>query len=70
MKPAGALILAAGMSTRMHGFKPLLEFHGRTMIGRVINNLLEAGAAPIILVVGLRGDDRKARQAGHPGIFV
>ena len=70
MKPAGALILAAGMSTRMHGFKPLLEFHGRTMIGRVIHNFREAGASPIILVLGFRGDDIKASLAGEPVIFV
>ena len=70
MRPAGALILAAGMSTRMKGFKPLLDFHGRTMIGQVIHNFQKAGAAPIILVLGYRGDDIKDSLAGEPVIFV
>ena len=45
MKPAGALILAAGMSRRMGSFKPLMEFQGETLIGRVVRSLREAGAS-------------------------
>ena len=65
MKPAGALILAAGMSRRMGSFKPLMEFQGETLIGRVVRSLREAGASPIFVVVGCRAGDIRAHLAGE-----
>ena len=70
MKPAGALILAAGMSRRMGSFKPLMEFQGETLIGRVVRSLREAGASPIFVVVGCRAGDIRAHLAGEDVRFV
>ena len=65
MKPAGALILAAGMSTRMGQFKPLMEFNGESMIRRVVRSLKEAGASPIFMVVGYRAQEIRMHLAGE-----
>lgn len=56
MKSIGAVILAAGLSSRMHEFKPLLKLGDSTMIVRTIENLKRAGAYPIIIVVGYKAD--------------
>ena len=66
MKPAGALILAAGMSRRMGSFKPLMEFQGETLIGRVVRSLREAGASPIVVVVGCRAGGCGAGRTKGP----
>ena len=39
MERTGAVILAAGLSSRMHEFKPLLELGDSTIIVRAIENL-------------------------------
>ena len=46
MERTGAVILAAGLSSRMHEFKPLLELGDSTIIVRAIENLKTAGASP------------------------
>lgn len=51
-----ALILAAGRSTRMGSFKPLLPFGRGTVIERVISTVHEAGIQTIRVVVGWRAD--------------
>ena len=48
---AGAIVLAAGMSTRMGRLKMLLPFGDRPMLARVIESLRDSGAASPILVV-------------------
>jgi len=48
----GALILAAGMSSRMGAFKPLLKIGTHTFVRRVILTLQQAGASPVVLVTG------------------
>ena len=50
----GAVVAAAGLSSRMGAFKPLLPFDGVTVIERCIANLRAAGAAEIIVVTGHR----------------
>ena len=62
MKPAkdrkiGAVVAAAGLSSRMGKFKPLLPFDGATVIGRCIANLRAAGAEEIVVVTGYRGEE-------------
>ncbi len=70
MKAAGAVVLAAGMSTRMGQFKPLMEFQGETVIRRVVKSLKKAGASPVFLVVGYRASDLRAHFAGEDLVFV
>lgn len=47
-----AVIAAAGQSSRMGDFKPLLPLGGSTIIARTIRTLKEAGAAPVLVVTG------------------
>jgi len=47
-----AVILAAGRSSRMGSFKPLLPFGRGTVIERVISTVYEAGVETIRVVVG------------------
>lgn len=53
----GAIIIAAGYSSRMDGFKPLLKLGNQTAIERVIATHQLAGVDQIILVVGHRADE-------------
>ncbi len=48
----GAIVLAAGASTRMGSPKPLLLFNGETFIRHIANMLTACGTSPIILVLG------------------
>lgn len=47
-----AVIAAAGLSSRMGAFKPLLPLGDTTVIGRVIDNLRQAGVDEIAVCVG------------------
>ena len=46
------LILSAGLSSRMQGFKPLLAFGEQTIIEHAIETLRTAGIRDILVVVG------------------
>jgi CTP:molybdopterin cytidylyltransferase MocA len=50
--PVAAIVLAAGASRRLGQPKQLLLYHGETMIERAIRLAAEAGAAPVIAVLG------------------
>src|SRR6059058_2588460 len=52
-----ALLLAAGQSTRMGAFKPLLPFGGSTVVDTCIANLRAASVDEIIVIVGHRADE-------------
>jgi molybdenum cofactor cytidylyltransferase len=56
-EPAGAaVILAAGASTRLGQPKQLLKMHGETLVHRTARFALEAGCAPVHVVVGALND--------------
>lgn len=55
MKTA-ALIVAAGMSTRMVQFKQLMKIGSRTMAERVVVNFRQAGINEIVMVTGYRSE--------------
>ncbi len=57
-RPLAAVILAAGKGTRMKGDTPkvLLEVAGRPMVQWVVRAARQAGARPIVLVVGYGAD--------------
>ena len=65
MKTA-ALIVAAGMSTRMAQFKQLMKIGSRTMAERVIVNFQQAGITEIVMVTGYRSDqlEKELRSFG------
>lgn len=48
----GGIVLAAGMSSRMGEFKPLMELAGETMLSRAIRSLKEAGVSRVCVVTG------------------
>ncbi|HEY0100305.1 MAG TPA: nucleotidyltransferase family protein [Pyrinomonadaceae bacterium] len=67
--PVAALLLAAGRSRRMGAFKPLLPFGAQTVIETCINQLLAAGCEEIVVVVGHRAEEVRARVSHLPVRF-
>jgi len=57
MTQVAAILLAAGRSSRMGAFKPLLPFGNKTVIECCIDYLREGGVEEIVVVVGHRADD-------------
>ena len=53
----GAVIVAAGMSSRMGDFKPMLKIGVISMVQRIVTNFQQAGVSPIVLVTGFKGDE-------------
>ena len=51
------LILAAGLSSRMGDFKPLMPFRGKTLIENTIDSVLQSGAKQVVVVTGHRAED-------------
>ncbi len=64
-----AIILAAGQSSRMGAFKPLLPFGDTTVIEHTIDYLRRGGIETIVVVVGHRADEIKTYLQGHDLIF-
>ncbi len=61
-----AIILAAGLSSRMGALKPLLPLGRETALCRCVRLLREAGADPVLAVTGREADrmSEAAREAG------
>lgn len=66
-RSVNGLILAAGLSSRMGDFKPLMPFKGKTLIESTIDSMLSAGVNQIVVVLGYRGDDIQAVLRLHYG---
>jgi molybdenum cofactor cytidylyltransferase len=58
-----AIVLAAGLSSRMGRFKLTLPWGGRTVLGQVVATLEAAGVDEIIVVTGHRADEVAAALA-------
>lgn len=58
-KDLAAVILAAGYSSRMAAFKPLLPLGHSSVIETVINTFIMAGINNVTVVLGHRADDLK-----------
>jgi molybdenum cofactor cytidylyltransferase len=54
------VILAAGLSRRMGGFKPLLPFRGAPLLAHVLAAARTSGLAPLCLVLGHRSAEIQA----------
>ena len=52
MSKLGGVILAAGMSSRMKQFKPLMQVDGKSMIRHVVDLMHGAGAETVVVVTG------------------
>lgn len=57
MRDVSAIVLAAGRSSRMGAFKPLLPFGNSTVIETSLDQLTSAGAEEVVVVLGHRGDE-------------
>lgn len=66
----GAVITAAGMSTRMKRFKQLMKIGDMSFVERVVVNFLEAGVSEIVVVTGCNSDMLKMELKDHPVSFV
>lgn len=59
----GAVILAAGASTRMGRNKLMLPVDGQPMVRRTVQRALDAGLAPVVVVLG--HEPERVRDALH-----
>ena len=66
----GAVILAAGLSSRMGAFKPLLPLGDGTLAERTAACVLASGADPAVMVTGYRAAELEAALRGAGLIFV
>lgn len=57
MPRVSAILTAAGESTRMGSPKPLLRWHGVTLVEYQVRCLLEGGASEVVVVLGHRAED-------------
>jgi molybdenum cofactor cytidylyltransferase len=64
-----AILLAAGRSSRMGAFKPLLPLGNKTVIEWCIDYLRDGGADPVIVVLGHRADEVRKGLAAYPVQF-
>ena len=60
----GALIVAAGLSSRMGAFKPLLPLGASTLLETAVITLQDAGVREMVIVTGHRAEDIATRFAG------
>lgn len=66
----GAVIAAAGMSSRMKAFKPLLEIGGRSVAERIVDTFRQAGVFPIVMVTGRCARELEAHLGESGVLFV
>jgi molybdenum cofactor cytidylyltransferase len=66
MNKIWAIILAAGESKRMGSPKMLLDFGGKTMLERVIDNVIASEITNIVVVLGAEKDKLKMIADSYP----
>jgi len=64
--PIAAVVLAAGQSSRMGRNKLLLPLGGTTVLRRAVGTALEAGLAPVFVVLGHESDRVREALDGLP----
>ncbi len=69
--PVGAIVLAAGRSTRMGSeHKLLADLAGKPVIAHVVDAIAAAGLPPPVVVLGHRADAVRAALGDRPASFV
>lgn len=66
MPKLGAMILAAGGSSRLGRSKQLLRFAGQTLLARSVAAATGSGCAPVVIVLGAQYDLIAPELAGLP----
>lgn len=64
----GAVIVAAGTSSYMEDFKPMLKIDGTTVIKRIITTLKQADVEDIVVVTGDRAE-KLEKHISHMGVI-
>ena len=66
------IVLAAGLSSRMNAFKPLLKLQGKTIIEHSVESMFSGGTKQVVVVVGYRADEveRVLREKYDPSRLV
>ncbi len=65
-----AIILAAGESRRLGQPKQLLEYQGETLLNRAIRIAIEAGATPVLVVLGAHAQVVRASIQSRSAVAV
>lgn len=68
MRKIGAIILAAGGSSRLGQPKQLLPFRGKTLVRTVVDAAREAGCSPVVVVIGSNGE-KIHRELEHANVI-
>lgn len=66
----GAVITAAGLSSRMGAFKPMLNLGGTSVVQTIIETFRRAHADPIVLVTGHRAGELESHVAAADVICI
>lgn len=66
----GAVIVAAGMSSRMGDFKPLLQIGSQSVVQHVISAFYQAGVRQIAIVTGHNASALEEHLAGYDVVFL
>ena len=66
----GAIILAAGASTRMGQPKQLLAVDGKSLLRHVADAVLASPVRPVVIVLGAQAESIRPKVAGLPVIVV
>ncbi len=66
----GAVICAAGISSRMRSFKPMLYIGSQSMIRQIVEHFQAAGISPIVVVTGYKASALKQHLDGTGVLFV
>lgn len=66
----GAVIVAAGMSSRMGDFKPMLNIGSISIAQRVVATFQQAGVEKIVMVTGYKATDLERHLANHGVVFL
>ena len=61
-----AIVLAAGSASRMGKLKQLLTYEGRTFVSLAVQQAVQAGLAPIVVVVGAEANAVRSSVAALP----
>lgn len=66
----GALVVAAGMSSRMGDFKPMLSIGSISIAQRVVATLKQAGAGRVVVVTGYNAEELERHLASSGVVFL
>ncbi len=66
----GALIVAAGMSSRMGDFKPMMSIGSISVAQRIVATLQQAGVNKIVMVTGYNATALERHLSGNGVIFI